>query len=188
MTFQRKLTNFLFPQFLDRPTNVPTKTPPPVPVPPPVHTGPRITPDLRHARTCDLRTDLYILQPERLNATGQSNPLKGKLTNCHSSGCERPFSVQKIPNSNLILLVVDTTCPCGTKQLDIEPVEVTDGRSACGSRRLAKENLPRKRPNRCINYHPEETEIQQCGRAASTQLTSIVTTLVSLSMSMFLAW
>jgi hypothetical protein len=52
---------------------------------------------------------------------------KGKLTNCHSSGCERPFSVQKIPHSNLILLVVDTLCPCGSKQLDIEPIEANGG-------------------------------------------------------------
>lgn len=90
--------------------------------------GPRVVPDPRNARMCDLKTDLYILQPDRLNVTGQSNPLKGKLTNCHSSGCERPFSVQKIPHSNLILLVVDTTCPCGTKQLDIEPMELIGGR------------------------------------------------------------
>lgn len=53
--------------------------------------------------------------------------LQGKLTNCHSSGCERPFSVQKIPHSNLILLVVDTLCPCGSKQLDIEAQEVPGG-------------------------------------------------------------
>lgn len=53
--------------------------------------------------------------------------LQGKLTNCHSSGCERPFSVQKIPHSNLILLVVDTLCPCGSKQLDIEPQEIPGG-------------------------------------------------------------
>jgi len=49
--------------------------------------------------------------------------LQGKLTNCHISGCERPFSAQKIPHSNLILLAVDTLCPCGSKQLDIDPIE-----------------------------------------------------------------
>ncbi|KFB41437.1 voltage-gated calcium channel alpha2-delta subunit 1 [Anopheles sinensis] len=71
--------------------------------------GPRVVPDPAHARPCDLKTDLYVLQPDRLNSSGQNNPLKGKLTNCHSSGCERPFSVQKIPNSNLILLVFTLT-------------------------------------------------------------------------------
>lgn len=40
-------------------------------------------------RPCDRKVDLYILQPERLNTSGQSNPLKGKLTNCHVTGCER---------------------------------------------------------------------------------------------------
>lgn len=82
---------------------------------------PRFVPNQHNSRPCDLKTDLYILQPERLNS---STPLKGKLTNCHSSGCERPFSVQKIPHSNLILLVVDTLCPCGSKQLDITAHEV----------------------------------------------------------------
>lgn len=44
---------------------------------------------INKVRTCEKRTDLYILQPERLNTSGQSNPLKGKLTNCHVTGCER---------------------------------------------------------------------------------------------------
>jgi len=43
----------------------------------------------RKLRACEKKTDLYILQPERLNTSGQSNPLKGKLTNCHVTGCER---------------------------------------------------------------------------------------------------
>jgi hypothetical protein len=126
---------------------VPTNQPNPPRVVPPAPGGPRVVPDPAHARPCDLKTDLYLLQPDRLNSSGQSNPLKvnviavewfkgrnnvklilqGKLTNCHSSGCERPFSVQKIPHSNLILLVVDTLCPCGSKQLDIEPQEIPGG-------------------------------------------------------------
>lgn len=131
--------------------------------------------------------------------------LKGKLTNCHQSGCERPFSVQKIPHSNLILLVVDTLCPCGSKQLDIEPQEVPDGAGkicknsifahfennpfnpflgACGARRLSREKLERKRPSKCINYHPEEIEIQQCATAttillASSKFLSIFSSLIS---------
>lgn len=38
--------------------------------------GPRVIPDPAHARPCDLKTDLYILQPDRLNSSGQNNPLK----------------------------------------------------------------------------------------------------------------
>uniref|UniRef100_A0A336LYX8 CSON005615 protein n=1 Tax=Culicoides sonorensis TaxID=179676 RepID=A0A336LYX8_CULSO len=153
--------------------------------------GPRVIPDPVHARSCDLTTDLYLLQPERLNQGGQNNPLKGKLTNCHQSGCERPFSVQKIPHSNLILLVVDTLCPCGSKQLDIEPQEVPDGAGACGARRLSREKLERKRPSKCINYHPEEIEIQQCATAttlllASSKFLAIFSSIISFSIMLIL--
>ncbi|KAF7991299.1 hypothetical protein HCN44_002861 [Aphidius gifuensis] len=117
---------------------------------------------INKVRTCEKRTDLYILQPERLNTSGQSNPLKGKLTNCHVTGCERPFSVQKIVHTNLILLVVDTLCPCGSKQLSIDPIEAVTEPGACTARR---ERLYRKRPPKCINYHPEEMEIKYCGNA-----------------------
>ncbi|XP_023289620.1 voltage-dependent calcium channel subunit alpha-2/delta-3 isoform X2 [Orussus abietinus] len=110
--------------------------------------------------SCEKKTDLYILQPERLNTSGQSNPLKGKLTNCHVTGCERPFSVQKIQHTNLILLVVDTLCPCGSKRLTIEPVQVDIQSGACTTR---TEHLYRRRPPKCINYHPEEMEIKFCG-------------------------
>lgn len=40
-------------------------------------------------RPCDRKVDLYILQPDKLNVSGQSDPLKGKLTNCHVTACER---------------------------------------------------------------------------------------------------
>jgi len=40
-------------------------------------------------RTCRKSVDLYVLQPNRLNMSGSFNPLKGKLTNCHATGCER---------------------------------------------------------------------------------------------------
>ncbi|BFF94220.1 voltage-dependent calcium channel subunit alpha-2/delta-4 [Drosophila madeirensis] len=137
------------------------------------HVGPRFAPDPQNARRCDLRTDLYMLQPERLTQGGQNNPLKGKLTNCHVSGCERPFSVQKIPHSNLILLVVDTLCPCGSKQLDIEPLEESGVVGACSTRRQTQEQEARRRPRKCINYHPEEIEIQQCGRGSNLSHMSI---------------
>lgn len=132
-------------------------------------------------RSCEKKTDLYILQPDRLNTSGQSNPLKGKLTNCHDTGCERcvsfsflllfliaflrfrPFSVQKIRHTNLILLVVDTLCPCGSKRLSIDPIEALTEPGACIARR---ERLYRRRPGKCINYHPEEMEIKYCGSAS----------------------
>lgn len=62
----------------------------------------------------------------------------------------RPFSVQKIPHSNLILLVVDTLCPCGAKRLDVRAREAP-ARAPC--RRLAAHH--RRRPAHCGSYHPE---------------------------------
>ncbi|XP_031336712.1 voltage-dependent calcium channel subunit alpha-2/delta-3 isoform X2 [Photinus pyralis] len=131
---------------------------------PPIESDPMEGIDMSQfgVRRCDRKVDLYILQPDRLNTSGQSNPLKGKLTNCHVTGCERPFSVQKIPHSNLILLVVDTLCPCGSKQLSIAPQEIVyDAGMGCSNK--AKDGLYRKRPHKCINYHPEESEIDVCG-------------------------
>jgi hypothetical protein len=52
-----------------------TNQSPPRP-PPPAKPVPRVVPDPAHARPCDLKTDLYLLQPDRLNSSGQSNPLK----------------------------------------------------------------------------------------------------------------
>ncbi|XP_069684436.1 voltage-dependent calcium channel subunit alpha-2/delta-3 isoform X2 [Periplaneta americana] len=130
-------------------------------------------------RPCDKRVDLYILQPDRLNTSGQFNPLKGKLTNCHITGCERPFSVQKIPRSNLILLVVDTLCPCGSKQLSITPQEVnyesTQGVAVTTQCRIKpQESMYRRRPPKCMNYHPEESEIKLCGNCGRASLSSSV--------------
>ncbi|GFG33999.1 hypothetical protein Cfor_04865 [Coptotermes formosanus] len=130
-------------------------------------------------RPCDKRVDLYILQPDRLNTSGQFNPLKGKLTNCHITGCERPFSVQKIPRSNLILLVVDTLCPCGSKQLSITPQEVNyeslQGVAVTTQCRVKpQEAMYRRRPPKCMNYHPEESEIKICGNCGRAYLSVLV--------------
>jgi hypothetical protein len=151
----------------------PTAPPTVLSAPPTRHTSTSI-PFSGPARPCEKRVDLYALQADRLNTSGAFNPLKGKLTNCHVTGCERcililwfnsikcrkliisyfifrPFSVQKIPHSNLILLVVDTLCPCGSKSLSITPQEVMHS-SVCP---IQKDSLYRRRPTKCVSYHPE---------------------------------
>ncbi|XP_059481802.1 voltage-dependent calcium channel subunit alpha-2/delta-3 isoform X2 [Neocloeon triangulifer] len=143
---------------------------PMTPAPPPKPTAPV---PMGPARPCEKRSDLYVLQPERLNTSGSFNPLKGKLTNCHVTGCERPFSVQKIPHSNLILLVVDTLCPCGSKQLFITPQEVPP------SATCPKESLFRRRPQTCVNYHPEEIEIKVCGSCTALRASLLFCLLTS---------
>lgn len=69
----------------DSPPNVP----PPPQADPPILPRPGPPHNRSHARPCTKKVDLYILQPARLNNSGSFNPLKGKLTNCHATGCER---------------------------------------------------------------------------------------------------
>lgn len=65
----------------------------------------------------------------------------------------RPFSVQKVRSTNLILVAVNNLCPCDSRKLDIEPVEVKyDEEQKC--RRLLMQHY-RKRPPTCVNYHPD---------------------------------
>ncbi|XP_048526284.1 voltage-dependent calcium channel subunit alpha-2/delta-3 isoform X1 [Dendroctonus ponderosae] len=153
---------------------------PPVGFVPPFESDPLEGVDLGQwgTRPCDRKVELYVLQPERLNTSGQNNPLKGKLTNCHVTGCERPFSVQKIPHSNLILLVVDTLCPCGSKQLSITPQELAyESRDQNGCTHRPRPTLYRKRPPKCINYHPEEIEIHICGKGTALKSAQFLTLL-----------
>lgn len=69
--------------------------------------------------------------------------------------------MQKVPYSNLILLVVDTTCPCGNKQLSITSEEIIyDNKSSNGCLHKPKDSLYRRRPPKCINYHPEVSIVE----------------------------
>ncbi|RZC42869.1 Ankyrin repeat domain containing protein [Asbolus verrucosus] len=156
------------------------------PIIPPPHTNPPFVPPYESdpmegvgVRPCDRKVDLYILQPDKLNVSGQSDPLKGKLTNCHVTACERPFSVQKIPHSNLILLVVDTLCPCGSKQFSITPQELIYDTGNGGCLHKPKDSLYRRRPPKCINYHPEESEINICGKASITTASIAILLIIS---------
>ncbi|CAH2236386.1 jg10766 [Pararge aegeria aegeria] len=58
----------------------------PVVSPGPPREPPREAARSAAVRPCDTSAELFTLQSTRLNA---AQPLKGKLTNCHNSGCER---------------------------------------------------------------------------------------------------
>lgn len=51
-------------------------------------------------RPCDTSAELFTLQSTRLNA---AQPLKGKLTNCHNSGCERYVNRDNYGKQHLIV-------------------------------------------------------------------------------------
>lgn len=111
-------------------------------------------------RPCDQQADLYVLQPEKLFKGDKPDSVKGKQ-NCNSNNlgarqCERHYSTHKIPHSNLLLLVIDTTCRCEIQKQKIEMEEVKMNESLRCER--PQESLYRQRPSVCLSYHPEVSE------------------------------
>lgn len=116
-------------------------------------------------RPCDQQTDLYVLQPEKLLKGDKPDSVKGKQ-NCNANSfsgrqCERHYSTHKIPHSNLLLLVIDTTCKCETQKQKIELEEVRPKLAQNDTQYCDRpqENLFRLRPSVCISYHPEVSAI-----------------------------
>lgn len=149
-------------------------------------------------KPCDKQVTLYELNEERFYRDGKAMPIKGKLSYCHSSDCERPFSVNMIPHTNLIMIIADKTCPCFNTKISIEPTKVEYGPSneTDYCERL-KYNIYRRKPMHCMNYHPEvlhklkiktcmyifvssfkETEIKLCGGGTRFDLNLMMLALI----------
>ena len=97
-------------------------------------------------KSCDKETFLYQLNETTLQV---QRPVEGILRNCHESSCERPFSVALIPNTNLVLVVADKTCPCYSARISLVPTKVAYGaknESANNYCQKLKGNLYRKKP------------------------------------------
>ncbi|GIX89432.1 hypothetical protein CDAR_304301 [Caerostris darwini] len=63
------------------------------------------------------------------------------------------FIVQEVPYTNLVMLVVHTTCPCETTSIKLEPKEVNQNETQRCQR--MKQNIYGRRPTVCLNYHPQ---------------------------------
>ncbi|XP_034434859.1 voltage-dependent calcium channel subunit alpha-2/delta-4 isoform X5 [Hippoglossus hippoglossus] len=88
--------------------------------------------------------------------------------------CQKMFVVQQIPDSNLLMLVVQADCDCSRQYspITMEPKEVKYNASVkCDRMRSQK---IRRRPESCHAYHPQENA-NDCGRAS----------FISLSVSLF---
>lgn len=70
----------------ESPRGGPAGAPPPPPPAPSPREPSREAVRSAAVRPCDTSAELFTLQSTRLSA---AQPLKGKLTNCHNSGCER---------------------------------------------------------------------------------------------------
>ncbi|XP_011136364.1 voltage-dependent calcium channel subunit alpha-2/delta-3 isoform X3 [Harpegnathos saltator] len=85
--------------------------------------------------------------------------------------CMRPYVVQPVNFSNMLLVVVRTDCgDTMSPSLSIVPEEVVYENNTLVCQK-ALTSLKRKRPQSCIRSHPRESEIKdQCGRATNARL------------------
>uniref|UniRef100_A0A286XIC3 Calcium voltage-gated channel auxiliary subunit alpha2delta 4 n=1 Tax=Cavia porcellus TaxID=10141 RepID=A0A286XIC3_CAVPO len=80
--------------------------------------------------------------------------------------CQKMFVMQQIPSSNLLLLVTDPTCDCSAFPPVLQEATEVKYILTCDRMRSQK---PRRRPDSCHAFHPEENA-QDCGGASDISL------------------
>uniref|UniRef100_A0A8C7MLH0 Calcium voltage-gated channel auxiliary subunit alpha2delta 4 n=1 Tax=Oncorhynchus kisutch TaxID=8019 RepID=A0A8C7MLH0_ONCKI len=83
--------------------------------------------------------------------------------------CQKMFVVQAVPESNLVLMVVQADCDCSRQysSITLEPKEVKYNASVKCNR--MKSQKVRRRPNSCHAYHPKvNLTLQETGCTEST--------------------
>ncbi|XP_054084709.1 voltage-dependent calcium channel subunit alpha-2/delta-3 isoform X3 [Zeugodacus cucurbitae] len=118
-------------------------------------------------KSCDMQRHLYLMYNEKDNV----------VYNMTAHACERPFVVLPIPNSNMILLVIDQRCPRDPSiQLTVNPVPIPyplDKNQTFACYKNDRE-FSRVRPVSCINRHINESTIKLCGNAARIRINVIL--------------
>ncbi|XP_067621341.1 voltage-dependent calcium channel subunit alpha-2/delta-3 [Eurosta solidaginis] len=116
---------------------------------------------------CDTRSTLYVLQPNSLE--GINDYIKVPYS--------RPFYLKKIPNTNLLLVVVNVLMPSKGMRLSTEPERLNyDKVFPCY--KLNMSFYERRRIEECFTQHPEEAKYTYCGDAAALRL-DIVNVLIT---------
>lgn len=122
------------------------------------------------------QTYLYLLR----NATAREYDVDFDS----NMGCKRPYVVQPVDFSNMLLLVVYTNCINTVEPaLSVEPEEVIYTNASLACQKVMNE-LRRQRPKSCIRSHPRESEIKdRCGLASNVgpNLTLVAILLVALA-------
>uniref|UniRef100_A0A336MH80 CSON014735 protein n=1 Tax=Culicoides sonorensis TaxID=179676 RepID=A0A336MH80_CULSO len=134
-----------------------------------------------HFYSCDNSSTLYILQ--------QNNPKIGKGNNYyHKTSTEgsKPYFIKRIPRSNLLLVVVNSSYPSEDPYYKetTEPVTI-NYIEPFPCHKLNLNDLPRRRLEECFTEHPEEEEFAKC--SLGIKLNSIQTVFV-LIISVLALW
>ncbi|KAM9376258.1 voltage-dependent calcium channel subunit alpha-2/delta-4-like [Pholidichthys leucotaenia] len=100
--------------------------------------------------------------------------------------CQKVFVVQQVPNSNLVLVVTQSSCDCSNQygSIRLDPREIKYNATVKCNR--MKSQKVRRRPESCHAYHPKENA-KDCGGAASICLSPTIFT-ASLLISLVLRW
>ncbi|XP_072769376.1 voltage-dependent calcium channel subunit alpha-2/delta-4 isoform X3 [Nerophis lumbriciformis] len=87
--------------------------------------------------------------------------------------CQKLFVVQQIPESNLLMLVVQADCDCSKQHpsITMEPKEVKYI-SSVKCERMRSQKI-RRRPESCHAYHPQENA-NDCGGASAASLSALL--------------
>ncbi|XP_072393031.1 voltage-dependent calcium channel subunit alpha-2/delta-3 isoform X1 [Diabrotica undecimpunctata] len=118
---------------------------------------------------CDTQMALYSL------IHYSDRDIAGSAYNRTMVECSRPYIVQKISGSNMILLVVNNVCS-GEPKTTIDtpdPIEV-DYNMSLACYRAMYNDFPRRHYMSCINRNANESEIKICGKASYISPTKIV--------------
>ncbi|KAJ9576032.1 hypothetical protein L9F63_007132, partial [Diploptera punctata] len=110
---------------------------------------------LQIPRPCDQRTSLYLLQDAELD--------KYKYTNDH---CSRPHLVERIPHTNLVLVVVKSMYEACFKKVMSAPIEVEYNGTEAPCQKLLLNNLPRRSLSGCFSEKSAENinyEVREIG-------------------------
>ncbi|KAG8191045.1 hypothetical protein JTE90_029487 [Oedothorax gibbosus] len=124
-----------------------------------------VIPNKTRARPCDKEFVLYEMRPN-----DSWEPTKGIVPNCSvSEECDKNYIVQRVPYTNLMMLVTYSECSCdnislsemdSSQALELEEV-MYEEEERC---QRMKNGTLRKLPEPCVHRHPEEGSIgQQCG-------------------------
>ncbi|XP_063073057.1 voltage-dependent calcium channel subunit alpha-2/delta-4 [Engraulis encrasicolus] len=113
---------------------------------------------------CDTEYPTFIYEPSIMETNS--------VIKC--GRCQKVFVIQQVPESNLLMMVVQADCDCSRQYppITLNPREVKYNATVKCDR--MKSMKTRRRPESCHAYHPKENA-KDCGRASS----------ISLSVSLF---
>ncbi|XP_011305920.1 voltage-dependent calcium channel subunit alpha-2/delta-3 isoform X2 [Fopius arisanus] len=121
--------------------------------------------EVKQYHKCDQKRILYMM-----NQTRSEIPIKDI-----PDVCSRPFYAQRVPQTNLLLVVVNSLYPSCWGRLETEPIEISpreyvedEEDAACYKKKI--NDLPRRRLEKCFTEHPLEDEIDACGRGTRLEL------------------